>query len=136
MKKYRLSRDKKTLIVSKDSIVDKHLRFNGKILAGIMATFWGNIEAEEVNLAGRNFVGGDIICERAIIGPRSKFNRLIAEDDVIIFPKCKGGYVEANSVVIREGCVIDKIKANKIVIDGFAKIKELDGGKIIASKEL
>ncbi len=136
MKKYRLSKDRRTLIVSKDSIVDKHLRFEGKILAGILATFWGNLEAKEVNLAGKNYVGGDIICEKAIIGPKSRFNRLIAEGNVIIFPKCRGNYVEADSVIIREGCVIGKVKANRIVIDGFAKIRELDGGKIIASKEL
>ena len=38
MKKYRLSKDG-TLIISKDSIVDKHLRFDGKVIAGIMTIF-------------------------------------------------------------------------------------------------
>mgnify|MGYP000070743842 CR=1 FL=1 len=136
MKRYRISDDGKTLVVVKDSIVDKHLRYDGRILAGIMSSFWGNIEAEEVKLAGRNVVGGDIICERAIIGPKSEFNRLIAKGNVIIFPKCRGKYVEADSVIIREGCVIGAVKANRIVIDGLAKIGMIEGGKIIASKDL
>ena len=135
MKKYRLSKDG-TLIVSKDSIVDKHLRFDGKVIAGIMTIFWGNIEAKEVNLAGKNIVNGDILCEKAVIGAKTKFNRLIAQKDVIIFPKCKGIYVQADSVIIKEGCVLGKVKANRIQIDGLAKIKELEGGKIIASSEL
>lgn len=135
MKKYRLSKDG-SLIVSKNSIVDKHLKFNGKILAGIMTIFWGNIEAKEVNLAGRNIVNGDILCEKAIIGAKTKFNRLIAQGDVIIFSKCKGNYVQANSVIIKEGCVLGKVKANRIIIDGLARIGELEGGRIIASREL
>ncbi len=136
MKKFRLSKDGKTLIVSKDSIVDKHIKFEGSILAGILSSFWGNIEAREIRLAGRNFVGGDILCELAIIGPKTEFNRIIAEGNVLIFPKCKGNYVKADSVVVKEGCVIGKIKANRIVIDGVTRIGELEGGKIIASKEL
>ncbi|WP_457591720.1 hypothetical protein [Geoglobus sp.] len=136
MKKYRLSRDGKTLIVAKDSIVDKHLRFDGNILAGMMASFWGNLEADEIRLSGRNFVGGDIICERAIIGPKSEFGRIIASGNVVIFPKCRGRYVQADSVMIKEGCVIGTVKANRIVIDGLAKIGKMEGGKIIASKEL
>jgi len=136
MKKYRISSDGKTLIVAKDSIVDKHLRYEGNILAGIMSSFWGNIEAEEVKLAGRNVVGGDIICERAIIGPKSEFNRLIAKGNVLVFPKCRGRYIEADSAIIREGCVIGFVKANRIVIDGLAKIGRLEGGKIIASRDL
>ncbi|WP_456478355.1 hypothetical protein [Geoglobus ahangari] len=136
MKKYRLSRDRKTLIVAKDSIVDKHLRFEGSILAGIMATFWGNVEAKEVRLAGRNFVGGDIICERAIVGPKTEFGRIVASGNVVIFPKCKGRCVQADSVIIKEGCVIGAVRANRIIIDGLAKIGQLEGGKIIASREL
>ena len=136
MKKYRLAEDGKTLVVVKDSIVDRHLRFEGKVLAGIMSCFWGNIEAEEIRLAGRNVVSGDMICERAIIGPKSEFNRLIVRGNVVIFPKCRGRYVEADSVIIREGCIIGAVRANRIVIDGLAKIGRLDGGKIIASKDL
>ena len=135
MKKYRISRDG-TLVISKNSIVEKHLRFDGRILAGIMTIFWGNIEAKEVNLAGRNIVNGDILCENAVIGAKTKFRRLIAQGDVIIFPKCRGIYVQADSVIIKEGCVLGRVKANRIVIDGLAKIKEIEGGRIIASREL
>lgn len=134
--KYRLSKDRKTLIVAKDSIVEKHLRFNGNILAGIMTAFWGNIEAREVRLAGRNFVGGDIICERAIIGPKTEFGRILASGNVVIFPKCRGKYVQADSVIIKEGCVVHAVKANRIVINGLAKIGQIEGGKVIASREL
>jgi len=39
-------------------------------------------------------------------------------------------------VIIKEGCVLGRVKANRIVIDGLAKIKEIEGGRIIASREL
>lgn len=136
MKRYRLSSDRKTLIVAKDSIVDKHLRFDGTVLAGIMSTFWGNIEAREVKLSGRNFVGGSIICDRAIIGPKTEFKSIHASGNVMIFPKCRGKLVQADSVIIKEGCVIGSVKANRIIIDGLAKIGQIEGGKIIASKEI
>ncbi|AIY89651.1 hypothetical protein [Geoglobus acetivorans] len=134
MKKYRLSRDGKTLIVGKDSIVDRHLRFDGTVFAGILSSFWGNIEASEVKLAGRNFVGGSILCEKAIIGPKTEFNEIVAEGNVLIFPKCRGKFVKGDSVIIREGSVIGFVKANRIVIEGYAKIGRLEGGKIIVSK--
>lgn len=134
MKKYRISRDGKTLIVSKNSIVDKHIRFEGNVLAGIMSSFWGDIEAKDVKLSGRNYVGGVVRCERALVGPKTEFNEIIAEGNVVIFPKCKGKAVFGDSVLIKEGCVIGYVKANRIIIEGFAKIGRLEGGKIIVSK--
>ncbi|HIP62865.1 MAG TPA: hypothetical protein EYH04_01910, partial [Archaeoglobus profundus] len=65
---YKIDKTKKILIVKKNSVVTKHIRFDGKILAGMSSSFWGNIEAKDVYLAKGCLVRGDIICNRAIIG--------------------------------------------------------------------
>jgi len=135
MKKFLVNKNKKTLYIPKDAIIDKHIKFDGTIRAGLFVCFWGNIEAENVILSAGCYVGGDIICKNATIGPKSEFNDIIAEEKVLIFPKCRGKFVKADVVMIKEKSVIDKVSANLIIVDGMTKIGEIEGGKIIASKE-
>jgi len=64
---FMVDRGKRLLIVKRDSVVVRHIRFEGKVVAGMYTNFWGNIEAEDVCLAKGCTVSGDIICRNAIL---------------------------------------------------------------------
>ncbi len=135
MKRYVVDKASGTLYVKKDSIVDKHLRFEGRVRAGLFVSFWGDVEAEEVVLSPGCFVRGEIRCKNAVIGPKCRFSKVTAKDKVVVFPKSVGNFVEAKEVLLKEGCFVGKVKADLIIVDGKAVVKELEGGRIIALKE-
>jgi predicted acyltransferase (DUF342 family) len=136
MKKYLIDRSKKVLIVKKESVVEKHIKFDGKVIAGMYSSFWGNIEAEEVYLGKGCYVGGDIICKKAVIGPYSKFSSVLAKDDVIILNGCRGGFVKARGdVEIKEGSTINTVEAGcYLTINGDSKLGKISARKVLASK--
>lgn len=130
---YVVDRERKVALIKNDSVVTRHLRFNGKVLAGLRVIFWGNVEGKEVCLGKGCVVMGDVICERAVIGAFTKFNRIIAEDSVLIQSKCLGRYVKAKNVRIAEKCLILEVEAEEgIFIDGNSKIRRLNAKKILA----
>ncbi len=135
MKRYVVDKASRILYVKKDSIVDKHLRFEGRVRAGLFVSFWGDVEAEEVVLSPGCFVRGEIRCKNAVIGPKCRFSKVTAENKVVVFPKSVGNFVEAKEVLLKEGCFVGKVKADLIIVDGKAVVKELEGGRIIALKE-
>ncbi|WP_290901376.1 hypothetical protein [Ferroglobus sp.] len=135
MKRYVVDKASRILYVKKDSIVDKHLRFEGRVRAGLFVSFWGDVEAEEVVLSPGCFVRGEIRCKNAVIGPKCRFSKVMAENKVVVFPKSVGNFVEAKEVLLKEGCFVGKVKADLIIVDGKAVVKELEGGRIIALKE-
>ncbi len=130
---YVVDKEKGVAIVKNDSVVTRHLRFSGKILAGLRVIFWGNIEAGEVYLGKGCVVMGDITCDKAVIGACTKFNRVIANEYALIQSKCFGKYVKAKNVQIAEGCVIGEVEADEnIIIDGNSKLGRLNARKILA----
>ncbi|RLI80478.1 hypothetical protein DRP05_00465 [Archaeoglobales archaeon] len=134
MKRFIVDKKNNTLIVKKDSIVDKHIRFNGKIVAGMYTNFWGNVEADEVYLGKNCFVGGSIKCKKVVVGAYTKFNSIDAEE-VVVLGRCKGSYIKGHNVRIREGSVIGAVEAeNFLIIEGSSKLKKMSAKKIIASK--
>ena len=135
MKEYVFDRGSNVLYVKKDSIVDKHLKFDGKVKAGLYVSFWGNVEAEEVILSPGCYVRGEIKCSNAVVGPKCRFSKISAENRVIVFPKSVGAFIKAREVLLKEGCVIGKVVADLIIVDGRAVVRELEGGRIIALKE-
>ena len=132
---YRVDKAKRILIVKRNSVVTKHIRFDGKVLAGMFSSFWGNIEAEDVYLAKGCLVRGDIICNRAIIGAYTIFRRIIANNDVLVQNKCIGHEIKAKNVKITRGSVINIVQAEGIIIvDGISKLKRVNARKIIATE--
>ena len=129
---YKIDKTKKILIVKKNSVVTKHIRFDGKILAGMSSSFWGNIEAKDVYLAKGCLVRGDIICNRAIIGAYTIFKRIIANDVVLVQNRCIGHEIKAKNIKITRGAIIDVVQAdNIIIVDGISKLKRINARKII-----
>lgn len=134
MKKFVIDKRTNTLIVKKDSIVDKHIRFDGKIIAGMYTNFWGDIEADEVYLGKNCFVGGEIRCKKIIVGAYTEFNSIHAEN-VVVLDKCKGNTIKGSNIRIREGSVIGEVDAeNFLIIEGSSKLTKLSAKKIVASK--
>jgi len=132
---YRVDRSKRLLVIKKDSVVVRHIRFDGKIIAGMFTNFWGNIEAEEVYLGKGCVVSGDIICKKAIIGAYTRFKSIIAEGEVFIQCKCIGEEVRAKNVRIGRGSVICSVDAEGyIIVDGASKLGRLNARKIIATE--
>jgi predicted acyltransferase (DUF342 family) len=127
-----VDRERGLLIVKKDAIITKHIKFDGKIIAGINSSFWGNIEGNEVYLAKGCSVGGKIKCKRAVVGAHTNFNSIEAEE-VIVLKKCRGGSIRAEGDVRIIGeCIIGEVVAGRILIEGSAKIERMEARKILA----
>ncbi len=130
---YVVDKNRGIALIKNDSVVTRHLRFSGRILAGLRVIFWGNVEASEVYLGKGCTVMGDVICDKAVIGANTKFNRIIARDFAFIQARCLGKAVKAKNVQIAEGCVIGSVDAEDTVfIDGNSKIGRLKGRRILA----
>ncbi len=127
-----VDKGKGVTIVKNGSVVTRHLRFDGRVIAGLNVIFWGNIEAKEVYTSKGCVVMGDIVCDKAIIGACTRFNRIVAED-VLIQSRCVGGFVKAKRVKIADGCVIKEVEADEeILIDGNSKLGKLNAKRILA----
>ena len=130
---FKIDKERNVLIIKKDSVVVRHLRFDGKIVAGMFTNFWGNVEAEEVYLGKGCVVSGDITCKKAVIGAYTRFNRIVAEDVVFIQNHCVGKSVKARGVRIASGSVIGTVEADDyIVVDGASKLGKLNARRIVA----
>ncbi|HIP25322.1 MAG TPA: hypothetical protein EYG81_02490 [Archaeoglobus profundus] len=130
---YKVDKAKKILIIKRNSVVTKHIRFDGKIVAGMFSSFWGNIEAEDVYLAKGCLVRGDIICNRAVIGAYTVFKRIVADDGVLVQNKCIGHEIKAKNVKITRGAVINIVQAEDVIIvDSISKLRRVNARKIIA----
>lgn len=137
MKKYVVDKSKNLLVVRKDSVVDRHLKFDGKIIAGMFSCFWGNLEAKEISLGKGCYVKGNINCEKVVVGSNSHFNTIQSSGDVLIQNKCKGRSIRSQSdVKIQEGSAINSVEAEgNLVIDGDSKIDSVSAKKVVASKD-
>ena len=130
---YKVDKAKKILIIKRNSVVTKHIRFDGKIVAGMFSSFWGNIEAEDVYLAKGCLVRGDIICNRAVIGAYTVFKRIVAGNGVLVQNKCIGHEIKAKNVKITRGAVINIVQAEDVIIvDSISKLRRVNARKIIA----
>jgi len=133
MRKFGLTQDKKTLIIWPESIVDKNLRFDGKIVAGMNSYFWGNVECKNAFFAKGCSVNGVIKCRKAVLGAYMRFNRVEASGDVIIMDGCVGEYVKALGNVRIGNARVNTVEADGIVvIDGTARLGKLLAKKVIA----
>lgn len=137
MKKYVMDKSKNLLVVRKDSVVDRHLKFDGKIIAGMFSCFWGNLEANEISLGKGCYVRGNITCQNVVVGSNSQFNAIKSSGDVLIQNKCKGSIIKSGSDVrIQEGSVIRSVEAEgNLIIDGDSKIESISAKKVVASKD-
>ena len=123
----------KRLVVKRNSVITKNLRFDGKIVAGMNCSFLGNIEGYEVYLAKGCIVGGVIKSTRVVVGANSEFNEIYASN-VLLQKKCRGKTVYAKDVVrVMDGCKIDEIVSEGLLlIEGSSKIGKMVAKKILA----
>ncbi len=132
---FKVDRNRRVLLIRRDGVVTKHLKFDGRIIAGMFTNFWGNIEADEVYLAKGCVVEGDIICRRAVIGAYTKFKSIIAREDVLIQDFCVGRFVKAKNVRISSGSVIGVVEAEDVIeVNGNSKLGKLNAKRIVGRK--
>ncbi len=132
---YMVDRFKNVVIVRPRSVVTRHIRFDGRVIAGMFSIFWGNIEADEVYLSKGCRVNGEIICRKAVIGAYNVFNRVYASELVIVQNRCVGNEIRAKNVYITSESVIKSVTADeRIVIDGSSRLGKLNARRIIALK--
>jgi len=133
MKKLVLSPDGKMLIIKGESIIDRHLRFNGKIVAGMYVNFWGDIEGDEVYLGKGCTVNGTIKCRKAVIGAYTRFNSIIASDTVFVMDGCIGNSIKASGDVRMGNARVNIVETGgDVEIDGSAKLGKLVARKVVA----
>ncbi len=132
---FKVDRAKKVLLIRRDGVVTRHLRFEGRVIAGMFTNFWGNVEADEVYLAKGCVVEGDIICRRAVVGAYTKFKSIIASEDVLIQDFCVGRFVKAKNVRISSGSVIGVVEAEEVIeVNGTSKLGKLNAKRIVGRK--
>jgi|Deesub1362A_J573_1020465.scaffolds.fasta_scaffold00360_24 cytoskeletal protein CcmA (bactofilin family) len=126
---------KKLLIVRKNSVIDRTINFEGKIIGGINVSFWGDISCDELYVGKASFIKGVIKCRKAVIGAATQFNQIIAKEEVLILNRCIGNFIRCDkNVLIRKGVVVGNLEAESVLIDGISRIGRINAKKIIASK--
>ncbi|AEA47036.1 hypothetical protein [Archaeoglobus veneficus] len=136
MKKLLVNLDRKILIVKRESIVDKHVRFDGKIVAGMYSNFWGDIEGNEVYLGKGCTVNGTIRCRKAVIGAYTRFNSIIASGDVIVLDGCVGNSIKASGDVRIGNSIVHSVETDGyVLVDGAAKLEKLIARRVVASMD-
>jgi|Deesub1362A_J573_1020465.scaffolds.fasta_scaffold00341_29 predicted acyltransferase (DUF342 family) len=126
-------RNRNVLLIRKNSVIDKRISFKGKVIVGIDACLWGDVECEEILVGKASYIKGKVICRKAIVGAKTEFNSIVGEE-ISIQNGCKGRYVRGKTVVIRKNVEIESLEAETAYIDGISKLGKIDVKKVVASK--
>lgn len=125
-----VNKNLKLLIVKRRSVVDKWIKFNGKIFIGLKSSILGGIEAEEV-YTGKNCSLRLVKARKIVLGAFTTFEELEGED-ILIQNSCKGKIVSGKFIKVSESCEIDEIKGKVILINGNSLIGKIEGEKVLA----
>lgn len=136
-KKYMIDKSKNLLVVKKNSLIDKHLRFDGKIVVGINTSLWGNVEGTEIYFGKGCYIGGTIKGEKVVIGSSTEFGNIQSEGDVLIQDGSKGNsVVAAGDVKVRGGSFLSSIESEgHVTIEGDSKIDKVSARKVHVVKD-
>lgn len=126
-------KEKKVVLVRKKAVVDKKIRFEGKVIVGMDACLWGNVECDEILIGKASYIKGEIKCRKATVGARTEFNSIIG-DEILLQNGCRGKRVRAKKVIVRKGVEIEDLEAETAYIDGISKLGKINVKKVVASK--
>jgi predicted acyltransferase (DUF342 family) len=132
-KQILVDRRKKLMIVKKNAVIDRKIRFNGKILVGMDACLWGDVECEEINTSKGVFIKGKVSCKKAVLGANTEFKWLKAEE-AIIQNGCRGEHLEVEKAIIRKNVSIGNLEAETAYLDGISTLGKVNAKRVIASK--
>ncbi len=126
---------RKVILIKKNSVIDKKISFEGKVIVGLDACLWGDVECDEILIGKASYIKGEVRCRKAIVGARTEFNSIIGEE-ISIQNGCKGRYVKGKRVIIRKNVKIESLEAEIAYLDGISKLGRIDVKKVIASKSV
>ncbi len=130
----KFDRNRGIVVVKRGGVVVKNLRFDGKLIAGAGSSFLGNVEVKEAYFGKGCLINGVVKAEKVVVGARTKFNRIICRE-VLILNGCTGKEIVAEENVRIGNSRIDVVRAKgTVIVDGSAKLGKLAAGKVIASK--
>lgn len=130
----KVDRSKGLVVVRRGGVVVKNLRFDGKLIAGAGSSFLGNVEVREAYFGKGCLINGVVKAEKVVIGARTRFNRVVCRD-ALVLNGCVGREIVAEGDVRIGNSRIDIVEAKgTVMVDGSAKLGKLAAGKVIASK--
>ena len=126
-------RKRNLILIRKNAVIDKSIHFEGKVIVGMDACLWGNVECSEILIGKASYLKGAVKCKKATVGARTEFNSIVGEE-ILILNGCRGKHVKGNRVIIRKNVEIENLEAETAYIDGISKLGRINVKKVVASK--
>lgn len=107
-----------TYIASRGSFFDGNVRIEGHFIAPADTHFWGRLEtAGRLELGAGSSVGGQVIAQSAIIGPRAKVKGplIVLEHATICDHACLGSIQAGGNVVLRPGVQVGDVRSDETI---------------------
>ncbi|MDD1675933.1 MAG: polymer-forming cytoskeletal protein [Methanomicrobiales archaeon] len=107
-----------TYIAPRGSFFDGHVRVDGNFITPMDTHFWGRLEVGgRLELGPNSSVGGQVMAQSAIIGPRAKVKgALIALEGVTICNHaCVRSIQAGGNVLLRPGVIVGDVKSDETI---------------------
>jgi cytoskeletal protein CcmA (bactofilin family) len=108
-----------TFIAPRGSFFDGHVRVDGNLITPADTHFWGKlVVAGRLELGPGSSVGGQVIAQSAIIGPRSKVKGpLITLENITVCDRaCIQSIQAGGHVLLRPGVVVGDVKSDETIV--------------------
>jgi bifunctional N-acetylglucosamine-1-phosphate-uridyltransferase/glucosamine-1-phosphate-acetyltransferase GlmU-like protein len=119
-----------TCIAPRGSFFDGHVRVEGNFITPAETHFWGRLEvAGRLELGPGSSVGGQVIAQSAIIGPRAKIKGpLITLENVTVCDHACIETIQAGGhVLLRPNVVVGDVKSDETII----VVGKIQSGKLL-----
>lgn len=128
-----VDKNRKVMIIRKNAVIGRKIKFDGKVIVGMSACVWGDIHCDELNTGKNTILSGNVKCRKAVLGSRTEFNYLSAKE-VILQNRCKGKHLKAETAILRKNVSIEKLESETAYLDGVSSLGEVLAKKVVASK--
>jgi cytoskeletal protein CcmA (bactofilin family) len=108
-----------TYIVPRGSFFDGHVKVDGNLITPADTHFWGRLlVAGRLELGPDSSVGGEVIAQSAVIGPRAKVKGpLITLENVTVCDRaCLRSIQAGGNILLRPGVVVGDVKSDETII--------------------
>ncbi|MDD1679673.1 MAG: polymer-forming cytoskeletal protein [Methanomicrobiales archaeon] len=108
-----------TYIAPRGSFFDGHVKVDGNFIAPADTHFWGKLMvAGRLELGAGSSVGGQLIAQSAVIGPRAKVKGpLITLENVTVCNRaCLRSIQAGGNVILRPGVMVGDVKSDETIV--------------------
>jgi cytoskeletal protein CcmA (bactofilin family) len=119
-----------TYIAPRGSFFDGHVRIDGNLITPADTHFWGRlVVAGRLELGPGSSVGGRVIAQSAVIGPRAKVKGpLITLENVTVCDNACIQSIQAGGyVLLRPGVVVGDVKSDETIV----VVGKIQSGKLL-----